>query len=80
MLNQAAQKFIFTLEQNYYGFGGGTCPLCPLLYGYTPGTGAASRKPLLASITLFKSTVYHTGRRAGGRGRTPVELRTVLDE
>jgi len=36
-----------------------------------------SCRPWLA-MTLFKSTVYRTNRR--GRGRTPVELRTGLDE
>jgi len=30
ILNQAAQKFIFMLEKNYYKFGG-TCPLRPPL-------------------------------------------------
>ena len=29
MLNQAAQKFIFMLEKNYHGFGGGHVPPVP---------------------------------------------------
>jgi len=35
MLNEAAQKLIFTLEKNYHGFGGGACtPYAP--HGSTP--------------------------------------------
>jgi len=30
MLNQAAQKFIFTLEKNYHGVGGARAPCAPL--------------------------------------------------
>ena len=72
MLNQAAKKFIFTLETNYHGFGG-TYPLCSPLWMYVACQWNVHVNAQRSSLTLLKVfSVSSTSNRGSvcSRGRS----------